>query len=64
VRVLVLVGERLRPAQVPVPVHAQAQVPHPLPLQLWGVVDLLERVPKSDGHHPERAVVPDRGYSW
>jgi hypothetical protein len=47
VLVLMLVGERLRP----------------VPVQLWGVVDLVERVPKSGGHHPERAVVPDRGYS-
>jgi hypothetical protein len=53
----VLVGERLRPVQV------QVQVQQPLPTQLRGVVDLVERVPKSDGHHPERAVVPDRGYS-
>jgi hypothetical protein len=47
VLVLMLVGERLRRVQV----------------QLRGVVDLVERVPKSGGHHPERAVVPDRGYS-
>jgi hypothetical protein len=53
----VLVGERLRPVQV------QVQVQQPLPTQLWGVVDPVERVPKSGGHHPERAVVPDRGYS-
>jgi hypothetical protein len=48
---------------VPVPVRARARVlvQNPLPtqaqLQLWGVVDLVERVPKSGGHHPERAVV-------
>jgi hypothetical protein len=56
---------------VPVPVRARVLVlvlvqnplPTPAQLQLWGVVDPVERVPKSGGHHPERAVVPDRGYS-
>jgi hypothetical protein len=49
---------------VQVLVLVQNSLPTQAQLQLWGVVDLLERVPKSDGHHPERAVVPDRGYSW
>jgi hypothetical protein len=61
----VLVGEKLRPVPVlvlmpvpvPVPVQAQAQV------ELRGVVDPVERIPESTRHHPERAVVPDRGYS-
>jgi hypothetical protein len=34
-----------------------------VPVQLRGVVDPVERVPESARHHPERAVVPDRGYS-
>jgi hypothetical protein len=45
------------------PLRARARARARAQLQLWGVVDLVERVPKSGGHHPERAVVPDRGYS-
>ena len=51
--------------QMQMQVQMQVRLRLRVQLRLWrrAVVDLVERIPESGRHRPERAVVPDLGYS-